>query len=103
MIKEFIENNILNKAKNINYKKLENISIDMLNLINTYQGNSINQKIYNILNDIYEVPKCKICNKNDCKFVNLKIGYVECCSNECSKQLRILKIKETCLKKYRCW
>lgn len=52
------------------------------------------------MNDI-NPPICVICNKSKCKFVDFNIGYVQCCSNECSRKLGNIKRKQTNIEKYR--
>ncbi len=81
---------------------------------------NFNERIYHILNDLYAIPKCKMCTTN-CKFININKGYQIYCSIKCSKhdpeiinKIRKTnietykikkdeikkKIKKSCLKKY---
>ena len=59
------------------------------------------ERIYNIVNDLYEKTTCKICN-NKVKFHNFNDGYLTYCSNECKyKDLELKrKIKEGVKKTY---
>lgn len=46
---------------------------------------NINERIYNIINSITSIPKCKICKTNHCAFISIKQGYCEYCSRICHK------------------
>ena len=41
------------------------------------------QKLYNYINNITEIPKCKTCNKNEVSFINFSMGYLQFCSTKC--------------------
>lgn len=47
---------------------------------------SFNQRCYNLLNNLQEIPFCTICNKNRCKYSSFSGWYRETCSKECYKQ-----------------
>lgn len=42
--------------------------------------------LYNFEHNRSALPKCKVCAKEHRKFKN-KVGYIECCSDECSRKL----------------
>ncbi len=42
------------------------------------------ERLYHIINNLNEVPKCKICNNNNPKFNGYNKGYSVCCSSTCS-------------------
>jgi len=53
------------------------------NIYNSFKlGNCFLEKVYLILNDINEIPKCSICNEEHCKFINYKQGYRKICSSK---------------------
>lgn len=45
----------------------------------SYKTLNISERIYALLNDISEYPKCKFCGKEISKFIDLKNGYIESC------------------------
>ncbi len=47
----------------------------------------IKERIYHIMNDLYELPVCQNCKINHPKFVDLNLGYREYCSYECSRKV----------------
>ena len=64
---------------------------------------TISTKVYWILNNLIDFPKCQYCGKIlDNKNVRLNIGYRPVCSQSCSALSieRKQKIKQTCLAKY---
>lgn len=77
-LKEKIKNNLFNKSGNFNslkIKNLKNINEELYNEIISYKINgSIYEKIYCIINDIEEKPKCPITNK-ELEFRSLFWGY----------------------------
>lgn len=53
------------------------------NIYNTFKlGSSFLEKVYLILNNLDEIPKCDICNEIQCTFINYKQGYRKICSSE---------------------
>lgn len=75
---------------------------------------NMSEKIYWILNDLIEIPKCPVCGK-PCSFQNYKSGYYQYCSRYCvtqseerNKKISIKndyvsiknKMKETCQSRY---
>jgi len=110
-LKIWIKNNILDKNLNpiglrfssFLKKNEENCLILMLKTNYLDNNCKISERIYNIINDITSVSKCK--NKkcfNKVKFINYKQGYNDYCSWKCSNTCSIAKQKyiETCMKKY---
>lgn len=60
--------------------------------------------MFRILNNISEIPKCPVCNK-ELPFVSMQIGYRtfccnECCNSELGKKIQKDKLKAVILKKY---
>ena len=47
----------------------------------------IKERIYHIMNDLYELQVCQNCKINHPKFVDLNLGYREYCSYECSRKV----------------
>lgn len=47
----------------------------------------IKERLYHIMNDLYEIPKCKVCQINPTKFIDLNQGYRQYCSHECSNKV----------------
>ncbi|HMH11439.1 MAG TPA: hypothetical protein VK553_12050, partial [Candidatus Nitrosopolaris rasttigaisensis] len=97
--------------RNLNEKKKE-----IIFRTNWLETTNITQRIFHIINDFVEKPKCKTCG-NDTKFQQFKSGYEEYCSNRCVTQsvernakiskgvkeaapLMVEKVKATNLKKY---
>ncbi len=84
------------------FEKFEPEILNDLNIfITKYNFTKIQFKeiLYLYLNDICEIPICEICKNNLKKFRSISIGYTSC-SNECSKQLSINKIRKTSLERY---
>ena len=90
----------------INTYKLNNITIDILNYLNSRytDSESILETLNRIKLNIDVHPICPICNKNLVQYrgrlLNKGIFQFTCKDNNCRKQYRSLKNKETCLKKY---
>ena len=68
---------------------------------------SFKTRIYWILNDIFDFPKCEICgNKITRNVKTLELGYRKyenssiTCSEKCQKIARLEKAKKTCLERY---
>lgn len=59
-------------------------------------GCNIATKVYWILNDVHELPKCKCCNKSDNyahkNIVSISQGYHACCCKECGHKVGALSI-----------
>ena len=47
----------------------------------------IKERIYHIMNDIYELPVCQNCQINHTKFIDLNLGYRQYCSHQCSGKI----------------
>lgn len=59
----------------------------------------LKQCIYNILNDVYERPKCVVCNEKEVYFACFKDGYRLTCSQKCRNvHLNILSVKNKKIK-----
>ena len=67
--------------------------IESINFVKT-----INEKIYCLLNDIHDIPRCLICNKK-LKYFNFKDGFGKFCSTECSDKGQGKIIYESIIKK----
>lgn len=48
---------------------------------------SLKERIYHILHDLFERPKCNVCKINFPKFVDTTLGYRQFCSSKCSNQV----------------
>jgi hypothetical protein len=63
-----------------------------------------NQRCYHIINNLYEIPKCKHCDLNYVNFNNRnkEWRYLDYCSTKCgrSNEKSKKKYKETCIKKW---
>lgn len=59
----------------------------------------ITERVFCILNNIKEKPKCKYCNK-DVKFFRFSVGYRNFCSNSCASKWKYSKQKENNLPDY---
>ncbi len=87
------------KLKKNNPELEINIKLETSYIINP---KNFNENIYHIIYDLYEIPKCKICNNNECTFINFNKGYSNYCSIKCSKKDPIIieKIRNSNLKTY---
>ena len=71
--------------------------------VTSISGNSIQEKVYKWIHNIKNDIICKNENcSNKVKFINYSIGYRDFCSIKCSSSsnIKISKIKNTCLVKY---
>ena len=108
-LKKFIENEIeeiglsnLNRHMKIYHKTEYSQIFEITQFAPDFK---LTQKCYCILNNIYEIPKCRVCDK-PVKFLTFKVGFRQLCSRAClnhdniAKQKRQETHKETCLEKY---
>jgi SepF-like predicted cell division protein (DUF552 family) len=103
MIKKIKE--ILDSDKSINIiredfcKKNYN---DFYVYISSSFGDTHQQRLYSLLNDIKEIPKCNICNEKELRFINSEKGYSNYCSTKCTSNSPEVKKKriDTNIKKY---
>lgn len=51
--------------------------------IHNFNLNIGSQSLYNIINNINEIPKCSMCGK-ELDFISLNAGYKKYCSPKCS-------------------
>lgn len=73
---------------------LKKRNIDLLNKINeTSQAKTLNEKMYQILNDFDKRPICKTCGKNEQNYGGLKLGYSGFCSKSCGTKNKELNLK----------
>jgi hypothetical protein len=101
---------LLNKSKSNFYHMVKTSRTDILDWINEQTPllqdpfYTLKTKIYWILNDITDFPKCKVCGKplSYKNIISTTEGYKSTCSVKCaaSNPERIKKIKATCLEKY---
>ncbi len=56
---------------------------NLLRAIYEYPGNTLIEKCYIIINDLKEIPKCKVCGIKNQNFNGLKNGYSGVCSKSC--------------------
>ena len=62
-------------------------------------GSSLSEKIYNLINNITEFPKCLVCF-SPVRFISYKEGYRTYCSGKCRQKGETETIQKTNLKKY---
>jgi hypothetical protein len=95
----------------INYNKKISVNLNRITLelfraliaLTPNCNNRISERIFWILNDLVEYPKCLHCNKEVSKrFYGFTQGYCDFCSNECSAKSELTKEKSklTCIEKY---
>jgi hypothetical protein len=99
-----------------NYKKYKNDYKKFSQLCRKYfkNCNNLRNTLYDIVFDVIDKPKCKICG-SDCKFSSYKFYYATCCSSSCMtkyqlsiinpwteerKKGMVVRVKETKLKRY---
>jgi len=75
---------------------------DFYVFISSYFGDTHQQRLYSLLNDIKEIPKCNICNEKELRFINSEKGYSNYCSTKCLSNSTEVKQKriDTNIKKY---
>lgn len=105
-LKEKLKNNVNAFSKKAFFES--HLTSEEKNIINSFIGDTIGEKIYNFVYDIKERPKC-VC-KNDLKFFSFKEGYRKYCSRHCKavslkhtpEQISKMKksLKKTMTKKY---
>ena len=72
---------------------------NILDCVNSFNGETISERVFRYRNNIFETPKCKYCN-NVVKFKNKTIGFQNYCSNSCSAKGSKEKSINTMLKIY---
>ena len=105
-IKEYVKNKIENRVKNSAVIKESDFAagtdrIILLNIISctadifklpktitSRRDFKFDERIYCILHDISEIPKCKFCHANNTKFINVNRGYAESCPDCASDKYR---------------
>ncbi len=108
-LKQFIKENCFSISNKLSSKKLSSQLIK--NKINDFieltsflpLDSSISERIFCIMNDIEELPRCKTCKKSlKDKFIKYSIGYSNYCNSSCSKKNKLVndKFKKTCIEKY---
>jgi len=113
MLKNFIKEKLFDSKGRINSSRIKNngewikksFSIEYNKILETTKNiEDINfgQRLYHIINNIIEKPKCQQCKINETSFINVKVGYNKFCSVICSNNNLIVKekIKKTNLEKY---
>ena len=83
-----IRKNVSNKHLSIFIKRhYKNEYEEIINKTNYLLINcSFAERVCNILNNLYEISKCKECKKNHINFINLNRKYHEFCSIFCSRK-----------------
>src|SRR5574343_1785838 len=66
--------------ENVLSVKYTDLYNEILNFNKNHEGISFRQKVFNYMNNIIEIPKCKICDKNVNFYNN---AYSIYCSNKC--------------------
>lgn len=78
---DYLENNKINTNK-LQIKYIKEHGYENY-LLNRYKDTkNFGEVIYRICNNIFEIPKCKVCNKQ-VKFLSLINGYDDVCSDRC--------------------
>ena len=91
-IKEYlISKKAFREDGNLNTAFLRHLDETTLSIINSYEGSTPQEKIWNIFNDR---PSCAICGKPT-EFINYSKGYKKTCSKECFSKHRGIKARET--------
>ena len=94
MTKQEIQKYLRNKKVfrsngNLNTAFLRHIGNDALSIIDSFEGNTTQEKLWNIF---YDRPVCNICGKST-EFISFNKGYKKTCSLECEKEYRSRKAK----------
>jgi len=112
-LKEFIKENLFDRNgkfnnrvtlyswwKNKNFEKEYQSVINNTNYLT--EDSNITQRVYDILNDIYKLELCEVCNKEYRIFLSLKKGYSYFCSRECSikSERKTINSKKTNFDRY---
>jgi rubrerythrin len=82
----------LNNPLNTKHKPVVDVIIKTTNYLP--QNTLLKERIYHIINDLFEIPICEICKTNHPKFVDSNIGYRQFCSQQCSQQVIGKKLGE---------
>lgn len=100
-LKLFIKNNILTTHINKIEYRFPEFYKKMLEATENFSDASIPERLWLILND-FKRPLCKVCNENNTKWKNFKVGYADFCSIACSNKSeeKKLKIKNTMIDRY---
>lgn len=88
---------IINNNKN--YVNLKNSIISETNYLD--ENSTISERIYHIVNDLHEIPKCENCKESHAKFRNFKAGYSKFCSIKCSAIKNREQTRQTNIETYR--
>ncbi len=81
----------LNNPLNIKHKPVINVIIKTTSYL-PIENTPLKERIFHIMNDLFEKPKCKVCEINSPKFIDTTIGYRQYCSYECSRKVTGEKI-----------
>jgi len=80
-------------------KQLSDYSIRLVEKRTNYlkKNVTLSERLYHIEHELYELPKCKLCSKDNTNFLTSKVGYHKYCKSKCSyiynKKERLLKLK----------
>lgn len=107
-LKKWIEDYINNKGKRSLHIAINNSEDIKVNISHYTQflpkEIGYNQRCYHIINEIYEIPKCKKCGINNVNFNNRnkEWRYLDYCSSKCGRinEESMQKYKKTSLIKY---
>ena len=101
---EFLEKTNRNNIKNYNFvitkdnfQFYHDVVVKTLNLIPFNEKKlQLGKRIFFIKNNINEIPKCKFCGKNERKYVNSVVGFLDnCCDCSNKKYIETLSNKYT--------
>lgn len=87
-LKLWIKENLLDSLGKISPKKLfqhPDKKVQIFELTNFLSDKAkLSQRCWHILNDVFYVVKCCVCNEKEVTYVNLREGYKRHCSQKCS-------------------
>ena len=90
-IREYLRNKkVFRSNGNLNTMFLRHIDNNILFIVDNYEGNTTQEKIWNVF---YDRPACEICG-SPTEFISFNKGYKKYCSPECKKEYLGKKSRE---------
>lgn len=102
-LKYFLENLLITKGrKSLMQSVVNSKTLKSLCEKHTQELKDItySQRVWHILNNIFEIPKCKHCNTNIVNFDRVNFKYLDCCSLSCANHFNKEKIVKTNIERY---
>lgn len=102
-LQDWIRKNLFDTKNRFVIKRVtKEIEKEIINYTLFLQNKKISQRVYHILNEIWEVVLCKECNKNEVSFKNIKVGYSNFCCHSCAQKNNDTqkKYQQACLNKF---